>query len=185
MLSQEIQLKATPQNGRSGRVTIVLFAIISGLLLLQFGCGGEGTKAGDPSNANQSNQPDRPDQSLKVEDNVFITSVNGGAFSKEKERYEGGYRLEIEGTFPDPSARAYIVVKPERQDYFHVQSRVVRTTGANWIGQAFLGEPESGIGENFQIFAIFTHDTYKEGERLEREPGGTRSAIIKYTRTQN
>jgi len=176
MLSQVIQLKAMPRTRQSRRVSGLLVTIILGALLLPYGCGGKETKAGDPSNANQS---------LKADENDFITSVNGGAFSKEKDKYEGGYRLEIEGTFPDPSAKAYIVVKPERQDYFQIQSIVVKTTGTNWIGQAFLGEPESGIGENFRIFALFTHNTYKEGERLEREPDGTRSAIIKYRRTQN
>ncbi|HYP28062.1 MAG TPA: hypothetical protein VE262_15210 [Blastocatellia bacterium] len=176
MLSQEIKLKATPQTSHSRRASASLAAIILGVLLLPYGCAGKGTEAGDPSNANQS---------LTAGDNSFITSINGGEFSKEKERYEGGYRLEIEGTFPDPSAKAYIVVKPERQDYFHIQSSVVRTTGTNWIGQAFLGEPESGIGESFNIFALFTSETYREGEKLEREPEGARSAVIKYTRTQN
>ncbi|HKG21090.1 MAG TPA: hypothetical protein VKC34_04260, partial [Blastocatellia bacterium] len=83
------------------------------------------------------------------------------------------------------SANVYIVVKPEGQDYFIIQSGVVRTTKANWIGQALLGKPESGIGESFLIFAICTHQTYKDGEKLELEPEGIRSPTIRYMRTQN
>ncbi|HVF90583.1 MAG TPA: hypothetical protein VNH22_10995 [Blastocatellia bacterium] len=176
MSSHGSQLKELSGAIRKRRARAILPIILSGVLLLSGGCGGIQSTPAESENTNES---------LTASGESFITSINGEPFTKEKERYSGGYRVETEGTCPDTSSNVYIVVKPEGRDYFLIQSRVVRTGKANWIGQAFLGEPDSGIGENFLIFAICTHDTYKDGQRVEREPEGIRSPTIRYTRTQN
>jgi len=176
MLSNGIPLKKIPGDDQRRIRRGALPIILSCVLVVSGACSGLQPKSADPANVNES---------LPTENKVFITSINGERFINEKERYEGGYRVEIEGTFPDPSANAFIVVKPERDDYYIIQPRVVRTTRTSWIGQAFLGEPEKGIGDNFIVFAVFTPNTFEDGQTLDREPEGIKSAIIKYTRTRN
>jgi hypothetical protein len=176
MLSQVIQLKKKTGAYRRKIGRSTLPAILYAILLITIGCTGLQPKSSDPANVNKP---------LTTENDGFITSINGERFKDENERYEGGYRVEIEGTFPDPSTNGFIVVKSDRQDYYIVQPRVVRTTRTSWIGQALLGEPEKGIGESFTIFAVFTPDTFEEGQKLERAPEGIKSATIKYRRIRN
>lgn len=179
MLSEGTERKEKSEVNRSRTGSSILPAIICGALLIINGCAGLRPRSSDSAN---SNQP------LVTESAGFITSVNGERFKNGRERYEGGYRVEIEGTFPEPSMNGIIVVKSDRKEYYVVQPRLIRTTRTSWIGQAFLGEPELGIGESFTVFAIFTpdtSDTFEEGQKLEREPEGLKSAIINYTRTRN
>lgn len=176
MLSQERQLKKRSEDNRNKRGSAILPSIICGVLLIATGCAGMQPRSSDSANGNQP---------LVTENVGFITSVNGVRFKNGQGRYEGGYRVEIEGTFPDPSMNGIILVKSDREGYFVVQPRLIRTTRSSWIGQAFLGEPESGIGDSFTIFAVFTPDTFEEGQKLESAPGGVKSATINYTRTRN
>ena len=151
------------RRGRSIPATVLL-----ALLLSSYGCAGVRSTPADSAAAKG-----------------VITSVNGEQLSKGRETFEGGYRVEIEGTCPESSPHVYLVVKPEGENYFQVQARVVRTTRTNWIGQALLGSPESGIGNRYAIFAICSTNLYKEGEKLEREPEGNKSAAIRYKRIRN
>jgi hypothetical protein len=176
MLSHVRQLKGTVETLRGRRGKGLLLPIIFGVLIFSGGCAGAQSTPANRANVNHS---------PAAEDKGFITSIDGEPFREETERYEGGYRVEIEGTCPDSSPNVYIVVRPQGHDYFQIQPRAVRTTRTSWIGQAFLGAPESGIGENFTIFAVFTGDNHIEGEKLEREPEGIKSAVINFTRTQN
>lgn len=157
------------------------------LLLITLGAaiGLIGCARGEPPPASV---PARPDEGAAARPGLLI-SINGEPFAPDKKNYEGGYRVEIEGAFPDtptdPSTHAYIVVKPDNEDFYYVQPRTARTSGGRWIGQAFVGQPEAGIGGEFAIFAVFTSQSYKEGERMGRPPEGVRSATIRFVRTRN
>lgn len=173
MLSTVREIKETFRGWR-GRA--IFMTVLLGVLLSSHGCTGVPSTPADSANENKP---------AMAAESGLITSINGKNLSNGLEIYEGGYRAEIEGTCPDSSPNVYLVVKPDGEDYFQIQAHVVRTTRTNWIGQALLGSPESGIGNQYEVFAICTSHSYKEGEKLEREPEGSRSAVIRYKRIRN
>jgi len=78
---------------------------------------------------------------------VHITSPEDGA--------EVGYRVLVDGTLSDPSARLYLIVKPERGSVWFVQEPV--QPRKRWRGVAYLGGKDWGVGEEFTIFALASH----------------------------
>jgi len=78
---------------------------------------------------------------------VRITSPVDGA--------EVGYRVLVDGTLNDPSARLYLIVKPKRGSSWWVQEPI--RPRKHWRGVAYLGGEDWGIGEEFTLFVLASH----------------------------
>jgi len=72
-----------------------------------------------------------------------------------EDRAEVGYRVLVDGTLNDPSARLYLIVKPKRGSSWWVQEPI--RSYKRWRGVAYLGGEDWGIGEEFTLFVLASH----------------------------
>ncbi len=94
-----------------------------------------------------------------------------------------GYGVDIEGDVTPGDDLVYLVVKPHNDRHWYVQPHCMETwtTSDNrtkWVGEAFLGTEDEGVGVAFDIFALASPRFYNGNDMLDAEPLGLRSSTI-------
>jgi len=120
---------------------------------------------------------------------IKITEINDKPINQIGAPNTGiGFELKIKGHSSKPSLKIYIVVKPLIDPFWYIQPPApVQFIGAgntDWVGKAFLGEAQRGIGDDFAVFAVASSEEYEPEQKLETAPRGTKSNSILLRKTQ-
>ncbi len=113
---------------------------------------------------------------------IRVTTIDGQSPSAASESSAIGYRVDVRGYLARSSGPVYVVVKPLNDNFWYIQPPAPATfmgSGTiDWAGQAYLGTPGAGEGEQFVVFAVATSAKHIAEEKLDREPSGVKSNAV-------
>lgn len=119
---------------------------------------------------------------------IQISGIDGQSPAAASESAAIGYRIEVKGYLVHSAGPVYVVVKPLNDRFWYIQppapATFVGSGTIDWAGQAFLGTPSAGKGDQFVVFAVATSNKHTAEEKLDREPSGLKSNAVLLRRGQ-